>query len=75
MDQTTSRKPAKLWRVMTLTLLILALLLIVGSGVLFAISPGRPAPLRDDAGQIIAGSLSERVTVEIYLPKGVGSNY
>ncbi len=50
---------------MTMVMLILVSLLIVGTGVLFAISPGRPAPLRDDAGQIIAGSLSERVTVEI----------
>jgi pimeloyl-ACP methyl ester carboxylesterase len=32
---------------------------------LLALSPGRPAPLRDGAGNVIAGSLSERVTVEI----------
>jgi len=50
---------------MTAAMLILVTLLIVGTGLLFAISPGQPAPLRDDAGQIIAGSLSERVTVEI----------
>ena len=50
---------------MTATMLILVVLLILGTGVLFAISTGRLAPLRDDAGQIIAGSLSERVTVEI----------
>lgn len=32
---------------------------------LVAISPGRPDPLRDPTGNVIPGSLSERVTVEI----------
>ena len=50
---------------MTAALLILVLLLIVGTSVLFAISPGRPDPLRDAGGGIIPGSISERVTVEI----------
>ncbi|MFZ1338110.1 MAG: alpha/beta hydrolase [Paracoccaceae bacterium] len=50
---------------MVTTALILGALLIVGMGTLFAVSPGRLAPLRDDAGQIIEGSLSERVTVQI----------
>ncbi len=52
--------------------LILAAILLVGAGILFAISPGRPAPLRDAAGQVIAGSLSERVTVDIGgIPQGM----
>lgn len=45
--------------------LLLAVVLLVGVGYLFAISPGRPAPLRDANGDVIPGSLSERVTVEI----------
>ena len=39
--------------------------LFVGIGWLLAISPGRPAPLRDSAGRVIPGSISERVAVEI----------
>ncbi len=52
-------------RTMTAAVLLLAAVLLVGVGYLFAISPGRPAPLRDDDGNVIQGSLSERVTVEI----------
>lgn len=50
-----------------LTALFLTLLLIlVGLGCLLVlVSPGRPGPLRDDAGALIPGSLSERVFVEI----------
>ena len=59
------RETAKIWRVMTAAMLILGMLLIVGTGALFAISPGQPPPLRDDTGQVIARSLSERVTIEI----------
>lgn len=55
----------KIRRIMTVVVLILGALLVIAMGTLFAISPGRPAPLRDDAGQIIPGSLSERVTVQI----------
>ncbi|MCU0903389.1 MAG: alpha/beta hydrolase [Tabrizicola sp.] len=50
---------------MTATALILAAVLVVGVGYLVAISPGRPDPLRDGDGNVIPGSLSERVTVEI----------
>ena len=49
---------------MTSLLIIAALSAMVVVG-LILISPGRPAPLRDDAGQVIAGSLSERVFVQI----------
>lgn len=45
--------------------LVLLVALIGGVIWLVAISPGRPAPLRDEAGQIIPGSLSDRVTVDI----------
>lgn len=34
-------------------------------GILILISPGRPVPLRNDAGLMIAGSLSQRVFMEI----------
>ena len=50
---------------MTIMVLVLATVLVVGMGYLFAISTGRPAPLRDANGDVIPGSLSERVTVEI----------
>ncbi len=65
MAEPTTRDLTKLVRLMTGALLGMVLLLAVGMGALFAISPGRPAPLRDETSQIIPGSLSERVTVEI----------
>jgi len=52
-------------RTMTIALLLLVAALAAGAAYLFAISPGRPAPLRDAEGNVIPGSLSERVTVEI----------
>jgi pimeloyl-ACP methyl ester carboxylesterase len=45
--------------------LILLIGLTLGLAWLVAISPGRPDPLRDATGNVIPGSLSERVTVEI----------
>jgi pimeloyl-ACP methyl ester carboxylesterase len=50
---------------MTAFVLFLAAVLLAGLGYLFAISPGRPAPLRDADGTGIPGSLSERVTLRI----------
>ncbi|NHB77636.1 hypothetical protein [Rhodobacter calidifons] len=50
---------------MTLVVLVLAAVLLAGMGYLFAISPGRPAPLHDADGNVIPGSLFERVTVAI----------
>lgn len=50
---------------MTALLLIVAVATVVGVGVLFALSPGRPDPLRDAEGEFILGSLSERTTVQI----------
>lgn len=44
---------------------ILGAFLALGIGTLFVLSLGRLAPLRDDAGQIIPGSLSERVTIHL----------
>jgi pimeloyl-ACP methyl ester carboxylesterase len=53
-------------------LLLLAALPLAGLAWLFAVSPGRPAPLRDAAGNVIPGSISERVTVEIGgIPQGM----
>lgn len=43
----------------------LGALLVGALAYLLAISPGRPRPLVDDAGRVIPGSLSERVTVQI----------
>jgi pimeloyl-ACP methyl ester carboxylesterase len=52
-------------RVMT-ALVILLFVLLIGLGVtLLAWSPGRPAPLQYANGEIIPGSLSERVFVDI----------
>ncbi len=46
-------------------LTILVALCIIMAGVMIFISPGRPVPLRDATGRAIAGSLSERVFVQI----------
>jgi pimeloyl-ACP methyl ester carboxylesterase len=57
---------------MTILLLLLAALPVAGLAWLFAVSPGRPDPLRDAAGNLIPGSISERVTVEIGgIPQGM----
>ncbi|MGY6552444.1 MAG: alpha/beta fold hydrolase [Erythrobacter sp.] len=48
-----------------MALLILTAGLTGGMIWLLAISPGRPEPLRGSRGQVIPGSISERVTVEI----------
>lgn len=57
-------------------LIVAGLILLIGLAFslawLLAISPGRPDPLRDAAGNVIPGSLSERVTVEIGgIPQGM----
>lgn len=54
-----------LLRAMMSAFAILCAIVALGLGALHAVSPGRPAPLRDATGNIIPGSLSERVTVEI----------
>ena len=52
--------------------LVLLLALAAGVAWLVAVSPGRPDPLRDMAGDIIPGGISERVTVEIGgIPQGM----
>jgi pimeloyl-ACP methyl ester carboxylesterase len=59
-------------RIVWIALGAFALALAGGIGWLWAISPGAPAPLRDAAGRVIPGSLSERVTVEIGgVPQGM----
>jgi 1,6-anhydro-N-acetylmuramate kinase len=50
---------------MVLALLILLAAVCVDILWLFSISLGQPAPLRDASGQVIPGSLSERIAVEI----------
>ncbi|WP_167767182.1 alpha/beta fold hydrolase [Jannaschia formosa] len=52
-------------RVMMVAGLILLTGLALGLAWLVAISPGRPDPLRDAMGDVIPGSLSERVTIVI----------
>lgn len=50
---------------MIYALFLLLTLIALGTAWLFAVSPGRPDPLSDAAGNVIPGSISERVTVEI----------
>lgn len=50
---------------MMMAFFLLFIALAAGTAYLFAISPGRPAPLSDASGNTIPGSLSERVTVDI----------
>jgi pimeloyl-ACP methyl ester carboxylesterase len=52
-------------RLMIALVLLIIVALLALTGVLLAWSPGRPAPLVDDIGRPINGSLSERVFVEI----------
>lgn len=67
-----SRRRSLLGRGLMTAGLILLLALAAGIAWLVAVSPGRPTPLRDAAGQIIPGSISERVTVEIGgIPQGM----
>lgn len=57
---------------MTATALAFFAMLLVSLGILLALSPGRLAPLRDAADNVIPGSISERVTVEIGgIPQGM----
>jgi pimeloyl-ACP methyl ester carboxylesterase len=65
MPRVVGRWRSNVKRTMTAFVLLLAAVFLAGVGYLFAISPGRPAPLRDAVGNPIPGSLSERVTVEI----------
>jgi pimeloyl-ACP methyl ester carboxylesterase len=59
-------------RRMTIIILLLAALPAAGLVWLFAVSPGRPDPLRDAAGNVIPGSISERVKIEIGgIPQGM----
>lgn len=70
--RTRGGRKARIRRTMTAISLILGAVLLFGVGYLFTISPGRPAPLRAADGTVIAGSLSERVTVEIGgIPQGM----
>ncbi len=65
LSQATGSWLSRVKRTMTTVALILAAVLLVGVGYLFAIGPGRPVPLRAADGSLIPGSLSERVTVQI----------
>lgn len=56
---------SRIKRAMTAAFLVVVTVLVVGLGYLIALSPGRPAPLRDGNGELIPFSLSERITVQI----------
>jgi len=65
LPRATGGRRSRVKRTMTAVALLIAAVLLVAVGYLFLISPGRPEPLRAVDGQLIPGSLSERVTVEI----------
>jgi pimeloyl-ACP methyl ester carboxylesterase len=65
MAATEVHKLRKVRGLMMAAAMIFAGLLLVATGVLFAISKGYPDPLRNAAGEVIPGSLSERVTIQI----------
>ncbi|HWI61311.1 MAG TPA: alpha/beta hydrolase [Symbiobacteriaceae bacterium] len=59
-------------RIMLVTLVVLLGSALVLTGVLLAISPGRPEPFRDAAGKPLTGSLSEKFHVNINgVPQGM----
>lgn len=61
-----------LLRALMSALFILCAIVALGLGTLYAVSPGRPAPLRDAAGNIIPNSISARVMVNIGgIPQGM----
>jgi deazaflavin-dependent oxidoreductase (nitroreductase family) len=55
----------KAGRVMLIVLSILLVLVLVAAGILLAMSPGTMLPLVDESGRRLAGSISEKVFVEI----------
>jgi pimeloyl-ACP methyl ester carboxylesterase len=58
--------------IMTTLLFIFLMLIAAAIVAIMLMSPGRPAPLRDNAGNLIPGSLSERATVRIGgIPQGM----
>jgi len=59
------RLPPVVMPMMTALGVMLAAAILGGIVWLFAISPGRPDPLSDARGNILPGSLSERVTVQV----------
>ncbi|MGI1660945.1 alpha/beta hydrolase [Palleronia sp. KMU-117] len=70
--RTTRRPRSVLLRAMTVLFATLALAALLAIGTLLALSPGRPAPLRDASGNPVPGSISERVTVQIGgVPQGM----
>jgi len=55
-------------RARRIMLTVLALMLgcvAVVMGILLVLSPGHPSPLRDESGKVLAGSVSEKIHVEI----------
>jgi pimeloyl-ACP methyl ester carboxylesterase len=54
-----------MWRVVLMTMTVLLVLVLLLLGVLLWLSPGTPKPFLDDQGQPLAGSLSEKIRVNI----------
>ena len=55
----------KAGKIIMVVLLSLVCLLLIGVIIIFANSPGKPEPLRDERGKIIEGSVSEKIWLEI----------
>lgn len=52
-------------RIMLVVLLSVLGCLLLVLGILIVLSPGRPSPLRDAGGKVLAGSISEKIHIEI----------
>jgi pimeloyl-ACP methyl ester carboxylesterase len=50
---------------MIISIIILLVVLIILTGILLAMSPGKPAPFLNDKGEPVSGSISEKTWVEI----------
>jgi len=53
------------WHIMLILFTILLTCILVLVGVLWAKSPGKPEPFRDEKGNVLAGSISEKIFVQI----------
>jgi len=53
------------WRIMLIIFLFLSTCIFIIVGVLLVMSPGKPEPFLDDKGNVLAGSISEKIHVNI----------
>ncbi len=53
------------WRIMLTVLSLVLGCVVIALGILLVLSPGHPSPLRDESGHVLAGSISEKIHVDI----------